>query len=100
MFCEPILEKGIGDADRQLGTAIGQEGRGTKPCIEAMAVYLGLDPGEDLVPNARVHHDHFVPTFGNRLSPCVNGRRLERQGRENRREARKTLKSRDVIRRY
>ena len=74
MFREPILEEGVWNANRELVAAIGDESGGSKPGIEAVPVYLRLDPAEDLVPNARVRHDHACQPSGNVTFACRGGR--------------------------
>src|SRR5437867_10152382 len=59
VFGEPVLEEGIGDAYGYRGSVLGDEAGGPEPGVEAVAVHLSLDAGEDVVPDA--HYAYLSP---------------------------------------
>src|SRR5258705_179834 len=52
---QPILEKGIGDSNGDRVSPVCDKRRGLEPGGKAVAVNLGFDSGEDLVPNTGIH---------------------------------------------
>ena len=50
MFSQPVSEQVIWHPDRNCLAAIGDKRRGFEPGVETVAVYLRLDPSEDLIP--------------------------------------------------
>ena len=52
---EPVLKQGIRHSDRDRRSAVGHQRGWLKPSVEAVPVNLCFDPGEDLVPDGRVH---------------------------------------------
>ena len=60
MFSQPVTEKVIWHLDRDRFAAIGDKRRRFEPGVETVAVYLRLDPSEDLSPHV----------FG-RLEACI-----------------------------
>jgi hypothetical protein len=64
VFREPVLEERVGHPDRHRLPILGAKTRGPEPGVEAVAVYLRLDAGKDVVPDA-----HFTD-----LSPAKKSR--------------------------
>jgi hypothetical protein len=55
MLGQPVLEEGIGNANGDRAPTVCDERGGLEPGIKTVTVNLGFDPGEDLIPDARVH---------------------------------------------
>ena len=54
----PILEERVRHAHSDCASIIGHEQRRFEPGVVAVAIYLGLDPREDFIPNiASIHGD-------------------------------------------
>jgi hypothetical protein len=61
MFGQPVTEKIIWYLDRNRFSAIGDKSCRFEPSVETVAVYLRLDPSEDLIPQISV-----------RLEACIS----------------------------
>src|SRR5688572_24001762 len=55
MLGEPVLEQGIGDADRDRVAGVGHKRGWLEPGIETVPVHFCFDAGKDFVPDAGVH---------------------------------------------
>ena len=60
MLGDPILEEPVRHTHRDRASIVGQERGGLEPRIEAMAVHLGLDAGQDVFPDIARNHGQFA----------------------------------------
>jgi hypothetical protein len=56
VFGQPVLEERIWNADGDGAPTVSDKRSGLEPGIETVTVNLGFDPGEDLIPDTRVHY--------------------------------------------
>jgi hypothetical protein len=63
MFRQPVAKERVRDADGDRAVLVSDERGRPKPRREAVAVYLSLDAGKDLVPDIRRRCCHAAVTF-------------------------------------
>ena len=76
---QPILEKAVGNPDREAVGVLRDEARRLKPGIEAVPIHLCFDSGEDLFPEVFINANRSKRLLQSRWSPQAHANRDQLQ---------------------